>query len=83
MNHSHPLTPLAILPILLLLAPTLTALRHDTTQLYRLNRPQTHRQEVTLQQDMRFTYVQTEGNAELRVISSQGETIANHRDGFA
>lgn len=55
------------------------ALRPDPTQPYRLAKPQTHTVEVALQQDMRFTYVQTEGSAELKISSSEGKTVANYR----
>lgn len=79
MKHSHPHVPPPTLLVLLLLAPALMALRPDTTRPYRLTHAHTHRQEVTLQQDMRFTYVQTEGSAELKIMTSEGETVANHR----
>lgn len=55
------------------------ALRPDPTQPYRLVQPQTHRVEVALQQDMRFTFVQTEGSAELKISTSEGKNVANHR----
>lgn len=74
-THNGLPSPLPLLFFSLLLP--LLAIR-DTRQSYQLAQGHTYQRQVTLQQDMRYTFVQTEGQSKLTVKTTLGDTIANH-----